>query len=81
MDADDTTITIFAVIALLAIFIFGVRECREEERRQDRIIRECKLVGHIKGQSVIVSTDKGVGVGSTSDQRCYLCPNGIQECF
>jgi len=81
MDADDTTYTIFLVIALAVICIIVVRECQAEERRQERIVHECKLVRHIRGQSVVVSTDKGVGYGSTNDQNCYRCPDGVEECF
>lgn len=80
-DADDTVWTIIFVIALIACVVWGVHSCQVEERREARIIKECTLIRHTNGQTVLVSTGKGMGVGGTSDQNCYRCPNGVEECF
>ena len=80
-DADDTMWTIILVVTVLVFGLWAVHSCQVEGRRQDKIIEECTLIRHTNGQTVLVSTGKGMGVGGTGDQRCYRCPNGIEECF
>ena len=80
-DADDVVWTWFFVILFAVIMAFAIKQGCEESDRQAVIRARCKPIRHVAGQTVVVSTGKGVGVGGTSGQTCYRCPDGMEECF
>jgi hypothetical protein len=80
-DADEIVWGTFAAIAFAVVMFFALQaECEESDRRA--VIRhKCTPIRHIAGQTIIVSNGKNMSVGGTSDQTCYRCPDGMEECF
>lgn len=81
MTADDIMWTIGGVAVFIGLMILAVCEYRDREYFHAWVRENCRLVRHDEGQTVLVSTGRGVGLGGTSDQSCYLCPSGVEECF
>ena len=79
-DADDIWPWV-VMVAFAVMMVFAIRQGCEESDRRAVIRVKCEPIRHVAGQTVLVSTGKGVGVGGTSDQTCYRCPDGMEECF
>lgn len=80
-DADDLLWSILLWLFVVGLFVFAIKAGCEEQDRRAVIRRECKPIRHISGEPVVMWDGKNTSVGFTSDQTCYRCQDGFEECF
>jgi hypothetical protein len=91
---EESLITIFGIIVMIIgviiiIFMycnFLSNSVNNIHEHRVKIRKECKLIRKISGEYVTTPVAYGKGhvgfsTSYTSDKECYLCPNGIEECF
>lgn len=81
VDSNKVLWMVFKFIGAAILSVLLVKAMCDRQKYEQHIMKTCKPIRHISGDTIMVFTDKGIGTAYVSEKTCYRCPDGFEECF